>query len=838
MTKEHHQSITIQGASEHNLKNIDLALPRGKIIAVTGVSGSGKSSFAFDTLLTEANRRFFYTLSHYSRMFLNLNSRPAVRKITGLSPAIALAQYESPPSKRASIATLTDLNEMFGVLFSRFAKAYCPKHKKAAGSLSEKEATQQICNDFAKKFVAICIPIADQKKGSFNKVLNRFFEKGFLRIYCDGKIVSLSSDLNLNQERKHTIKVLIDYMDISEIASTRLINSVHTALEESSGYVECYPSDKNGILDLDQGGTYSTVAGCPECGYSWPKLDSRYFSANSLGKCKDCQGLGFFDEGLEQSDSLEPDICSNCCSTGIDQKYSAILFDSHSIQELYQLTISNLIKVLDQVDINNQAFCYLKKEILRILCSLDDLGLGYLSLHRKIASLSTGEHQRIKLAGILSKQLTGVLYILDEPSQGLHHHDLNKLHESLLRLKKSGNTLIIVDHDPSLLEQVDWIIDLGPGGGQKGGHVIAEFAPQDKSKFTKKSLTAKYLDQAIHYDKKRQLAQSNPKYIEIQDASCHNLKIDSVRFLKKSFNIVTGVSGAGKTSLVIHTLYQNILHKLNTKEKSDKWAYCQNITGIKDLDTVLLISRSPLAKTSVSMPATYLKVFTEVRNLFSSLPAAKMLGLSASDFSLRSSAGRCKECKGQGTVVLTMKFLEDAKIKCSNCQGKRFQDHILSVHYKNLSIADVLDLTIDEVCQLFKNIKKITNKLEPSQLLGLGYLKLGQTSNSLSGGEAQRLKLAPYIMQAKTESTLLIIDEPTRGLHEYDVKLLMIALKKIVEKGTTIIITEHHKELIKQADWVIDIGPHAAEYGGQLLYEGPSEGLLKCKSSLTAKYLS
>lgn len=832
-------SIIILGAEEHNLKNIDVKIPRGSITAITGVSGAGKSSLAFDTLLSEAYRKFFFTLSHYFRQFLPTKNKAKIKKITGLSPAIGLSQYETRPSPYASVATITDIGELFGILFSKYSEAFCPKHALATKPLSEDQVSEQVNTLYKNELIAICSPFVESKKGHFRKKLEDIAEKGFLKIYCDGRTLSLSPVPELDPEKKHTIKIIVDYLQVTGRSDKRLSQSLKTAAKLSEGYTEVFISNDKGKLSTKGKRNFSLKAGCPECGYSWPKLDSRYFAANSLGRCPECSGLGR-PQDEEGGNSLSK-ICSSCKGTGLSKEYLSIKVAGQNIHDIYHKTVSQNIDFVISLKARNGAEKLVLSEIKKSLKSLQKMGLGYLNIFRKVSSLSLGEHQRTRLSSVLSQDLSGIIYVLDEPSQGLHASEIEQLYKVLLELKNKGNTLVIVDHDPYLLKKSDWIIDLGPVGGKLGGQKLAEFAPSQMKDFEKVSLTAKSLlkEQTKTSNVKPKKKEDDEEFIEILEASCHNLKIDKVSFKKKAINVVSGVSGSGKTSLAIHTLYNNVAKRLDpSQSKKKSWLYCEKITNIKDFSEAHLINRMPLSKTSASLVVTYLGLFTMIRELFASSHEAKIAGLAVQDFSLRTGSGRCSECSGKGSHILEMKFLEDVELECALCSGKRYKLNVLSVRYNKKSISDVLDFSIDEACEFFHFHRKIKTVLKACQKIGLGYLKLGQASTQFSGGEAQRLKIVSTFLKAKKANKLLVLDEPTRGLHENDIVYLVDFLRELSDTGATIIVIEHHIGLIKEADWLVDLGPGAAEEGGKVLYEGEPFGLISLKkTSQTAKFL-
>lgn len=846
--------IEVRGATEHNLKGLDVAIERGAITVITGVSGSGKSSLAFDTILAEAHRRFFYTLSHYSRQFLDLSARPAVRHLSGLSPAIALAQNETQPSRRATVGSLTDVSELLGVMFARFGQQLCPKHDLPTQAQSLEAIAERLSAAAMGKTVAITAVLAQAKKGHFKAQLTACAEKGFLRALIDDELVPLSPVPVLKREEKHTIKLVIDYVKIKDGSMPRLLRSLATALAESGGVGEWYIAHEGTQIDLSSGVTFATAGGCPTCGFSWPKLDSRHFSANSLGKCQACAGFGVSAAGAEVEADAEagdddeevegfiPELspCSACQGTGLEASLRGLRLCGKTPHDVQLMTIDQLIALMAELRashlLNNPALQRVADEVTAVLGRLAAVGLSYLHLARRVRSLSSGEAQRLKLANILGGSLRGVLYVLDEPSQGLHPSELDLLWESILRLKSAGNTVLIVDHDEALMRRADWIIDLGPGGGARGGRLMAKFRPNEASSFAQQSVTARHLAEfapvvalsAASRTKPRSgskpahkqlMASEAGPAISIEGANLHNLKIDRVAFPLKALTVVAGVSGAGKTSLTIGTLFANLHHRL--VEKGRKSLFCRTITGTELISHVHLIDRKKLAKSSVSMPASYLDVFGELRDLYASLPEAQIAGLTPRDFSLSVEGGRCSECRGRGELALTMRFLADARVRCPVCKGSRYRSRVLGVKYLGYSIAEVLELTLDEVAEHFKNHKKIAQRLAPALALGLGYLKLGQPSSSLSGGEAQRLKLVPLLTKKHGVGSLVVLDEPTTGLHFEDVERLLVVLKDLVAAGATVVTIEHNADVIAAADCLIELGPGAAQLGGQLVYAGP-----------------
>lgn len=819
------QSISIRGAREHNLKNIDLDIMRGKITVITGVSGSGKSSLAFDTILAESQRRFFYTLSHYTRQFLDLGTRPAVGQITGLSPAIALSQSETQPSSRATVGTLTDTSELLGVLFARFGERLCPIHDISADGVDIDVIIDLIFKSHEGKTIGIAAPVVQKKKGVFRKQLTSFAEKGYVKALIDSEICDLDPLPELNKDLKHDISIIIDFIKVDNSKKARLKRSLETAISLGNEIGQCFVAKKNGTLTEDTLQSFSISKGCPQCGFSWPKLDSRHFSINSLGACSTCKGMGYLkldeEETLTSVDIKSMKPCSSCHGSGLKKELEAITFYKHNPRTLSLMSIDDLCHLFKKIkadkSISNPACQRILLEISDHLNRIQSIGLGYLNLSRRVKSLSGGEGQRLRLSNVISENLRGVLYILDEPSQGLSHKEIDFVWSNLESLKKSGNTIIIVDHDENFIRKADQIIDLGPEGGSQGGSIVAIFKPNEAAKYSKQSKTASYLSKT-----KEQSVQRKPKtkprhWMEIEKPSLNNLKMPSIRIPTGALTVVTGPSGSGKSSLILGTLYPNLLAQLNGQSKQS--LHCSRFKGPKSLDKLILIDRKPIAKTSVSMPATYLDIFTDLRQLFAKLPEAQIAGLTARSFSLSVDDGRCKECKGKGMLSLSMKFLSDAKVQCPECNGARYQPFVLDVQYKGHSLSDILALTIEEVLDLFSSFRKISKKLQPAVDLGLGYLILGQPSSSLSGGEAQRLKLVPYLSKQVSESSVLLLDEPTRGLHFEDVERLNTQLERIRSMGSSVIVIEHHEAVINKADWVLELGPGSGNEGGLIAKE-------------------
>lgn len=854
------KDIIVRGAREHNLKNIDLKIPRNKITVVTGVSGSGKSSLVFDTILSEAQRRFFYTLSNYSRQYLEMSAKPDILSVSGLSPAIAVSQNETAPSKLATVGTLSDISELLGVMFARFSTKYCPKHNLKTESMTTQMIAKNIFNASKNKVAMFVIPFVIEKKGHFATQLQKFYKAGFLKAFVDGKLCHLGEDLDLDKSKKHTIQIIVDAFIIKDSTSKRLMDAIKTTLEHGQGSGEL--TTVNAKREPDSSlMRFSLSSGCPKCGYSWPKLDSRYFAANSLGRCETCSGLGFFAEEDEEDSSteetfLEVEACDDCSATGIRQDREAIMIAGHTIHQIQNMELTELQafckKQLVPLAKPNPAFKVLVEQIMTRLEQICGIGLGYTILSRRVKTLSTGEFQRLRLANVFGQNLRGVLYVLDEPSQGLHPSEVEAVWEFIVGLRDKGNTVLIIDHDALMMQKADLIVDMGPGGGAEGGQLMGIFPPKQASSFKSISTTANFLNNkksnkktASRKDFAEQASNSNGEII-IHKPSRNNLTLDKAAFKIGALNVVTGVSGAGKSSLVIDTLYPNLKQvsgkktrakKASLKKMKVKPIYCQKVEGNQDVEFVHLLTRKPIAKSSISMPATYLDVMKGLREIFAKLPEAQISGLTSKAFSIYSVGGRCETCKGRGAVLLSMRFLPDARVVCETCEGQRFTEPVLAVQYNGHSINQILNLTILEVFELFKNHSAIRKKLQPAIDLGLGYLKFGQPTSSLSGGESQRLKLSPFLTKTHGSETVIVIEEPTTGLHFQDVQNLLFVLKKIVSQGTTVILIEHNDQVIMAADRVLDIGPGAASDGGELVYQGAVSDFVKSKKSKTASYL-
>ncbi len=933
-------SIIIKGAKEHNLKNINIEIPKDKLVVITGLSGSGKSSLAFDTLYAEGQRRYVESLSSYARQFLGLMEKPEVESIEGLSPAISIDQKTTSKNPRSTVGTVTEIYDYIRLLYARIGVPYCPN----CGKKIEKQTLDQIVDSVLAleegTKIQVLAPVIRGKKGEYTKLFEDLQKSGFVRVRVDGTIYDLTDDIELARTKKHDIDVIVDRLVIKEDIRNRLAESVETALKYANNLVTIALASGQEIL-------YSSNYACPDCGISFEELSPRMFSFNNpQGACPECTGIGYLmkmDEDLiipDKSKTLYDGVKAFGSSTmkkgdtmakmyfesigkhyGVDiknkpikklpreflekilygtgdekidfeytsvagtrkftQAFEGVLptldrryreTKSPGMRTFYELYMSNSpchtcngarlkkevlsIKVGDK-NINeitdmpiNKIKEYLSslklskkeqmiadmifKELEQRLQFMMDVGLEYLTLSRSAGTLSGGEAQRIRLATQIGSGLSGVLYILDEPSIGLHQRDNDKLIQTLKKLRDLGNTLIVVEHDEDTMYAADQIIDIGPEAGVHGGNVMAQ-GTAEEIKDVENSITGQYLSgrRKIAVPKKRR--KSNGRSLEIVNATQNNLKNVNLKIPLGVFNCVTGVSGSGKSTLVNEVLYKYLAREINgSNEKPGK---CDKIKGIENIDKVINIDQSPIGRSPRSNPATYTGVFDIIRDVFSETNEAKMRGYQKGRFSFNVSGGRCEACQGDGMVKIEMNFLPDIYVPCEVCNGKRYNRETLEVKYKGKSIADVLDMTVEEALEFFSNIPRIKTKIQTLEDVGLGYIKLGQPSTTLSGGEAQRVKLATELSKKATGKTLYILDEPTTGLHIADVHKLVDILQRLVDTGNTILVIEHNLDLIKTADHIIDLGPEGGEKGGEIIGIGTPEQIVKNDRSYTGKFL-
>ena len=931
--------IIIKGAKVHNLKNIDLEIPRDKLVVVTGLSGSGKSSLAFDTLYAEGQRRYVESLSSYARQFLGLMEKPDVESIDGLSPAISIDQKTTSKNPRSTVGTVTEIYDYIRLLYARIGTPHCPK----CGKKIEKQSIDQIIDTIMQleegTKIQILAPVIRGRKGEYRKLLEDFQKEGFVRAKIDGETYELSDDFDIDRKKKHTIELIVDRLVVKEDIRGRLTESVEIALKHANNLVSIDVVGKDPLL-------FSQNYACPDCNISFEELTPRMFSFNNpFGACPSCLGIGYvmkMDEDLiipdknktlydgvkafgastmKKGDTMakmyfesiankygvnikqpikklpraflekilygtgdeEIDFeytsaagtrkftspfegvlptlnrrysetksqgmrdfyemymssshCDTCNGARLKEESLAVRVGSKNINELTDMPINKIKEFLNKLKLNKtQAMIaeLILKEIDQRLQFLIDVGLEYLTLSRTAGSLSGGEAQRIRLATQIGSGLTGVLYILDEPSIGLHQRDNEKLIATLKKLRDLGNTLIVVEHDEDTMYATDQIIDIGPEAGVHGGNVIAQ-GTADEIKLIPESITGQYLSgkKKIEVPKKRR--KSNGKSIQIIKASENNLKDINVKIPLGQFICVTGVSGSGKSTLINEILYKTIARDLNgSNEKPGK---CKEIKGIENIDKIINIDQSPIGRTPRSNPATYTGVFDSIRELFAGTNDAKLRGYDKGRFSFNVAGGRCENCNGDGLLKIEMHFLPDIYVPCEVCKGKRYNHETLQVKYKGKTISDVLEMTVEEALTFFENLPKIKNKIQTLYDVGLGYIKLGQPSTTLSGGEAQRVKLATELSKKATGKTLYILDEPTTGLHIADVHKLVEILQRLVDTGNSIVVIEHNLDLIKTSDHIIDLGPEGGEAGGTIVATGTPEQICKVDGSYTGKFL-
>ena len=934
--------IIIKGAKEHNLKNINLEIPRDKLVVITGLSGSGKSSLAFDTLYAEGQRRYVESLSSYARQFLGLMEKPDVESIEGLSPAISIDQKTTSKNPRSTVGTVTEIYDYIRLLYARVGVPYCPN----CGKKIEKQSIDQIVDNVMKldegTRIQVLAPVVRSRKGEYTKLFEDLQKDGFARVRVDGDIYELTDmeNIKLDKNKKHEIEIVVDRLVIKPEITARLTESIEVALKHADNLV---------LIDVvgDKTILYSCNYACPDCGFSFPELTPRMFSFNNpYGACPKCSGIGYLmkmDEDLiipdknktlydgvkafgsstmKKGDTMarmyfesvgkhygvdiknkkikdlprdfldkilygtgdeEIDFeyasyagvrrftapfegviptlerrhnetksqgmrdfyemymsnmhCDECNGARLKKEILCIKIGGKNINELTDMSIRHIqefLRNLELTDSQKMIAEMILKEVDARLQFLIDVGLEYLTLSRSAGTLSGGEAQRIRLATQIGSGLTGVLYILDEPSIGLHQRDNDKLIATLKKLRDLGNTLIVVEHDEDTMYAADQIIDIGPGAGVHGGSVMAQ-GTAEEIKQVKGSITGDYLSgrKQIHVPSKRR--KGNKKCIEVVGATENNLKNISVKFPLGVFTCVTGVSGSGKSTLVNEVLYKNIAQQLNGA--SEKPGKCKQIKGLDNIDKIINIDQSPIGRTPRSNPATYTGAFDLIRDIFAGTNEAKMRGYEKGRFSFNVSGGRCESCNGDGVHKIEMHFLPDVYVPCEVCKGKRYNRETLEVKYKGKNIADVLDMTVEEALEFFENIPKIKQKIQTLYDVGLGYIKLGQPSTTLSGGEAQRVKLATELSKRATGKTLYILDEPTTGLHIADVHRLVDILQRLVDTGNSIIVIEHNLDLIKTADHIIDLGPEGGDAGGEVVAVGTPEQICRNEKSYTGKFL-
>ncbi len=855
------ENIVIKGAREHNLKNIDLVLPRNKMIVLTGVSGSGKSSLAFDTIFAEGQRRYVESLSAYARQFLGQMQKPDVDEIEGLSPAIAIDQKAHSSNPRSTVATITEIYDYLRVLYARVGRPHCVMCKKEIRKLTPEEIvdaavertksihSEQVAENKAisgkesllkKKKVhydhlKVLAPIVRGRKGEYLQMLNDLYTSGFAEVRIDGKWKNLRERISLSRYGTHTIELLVDRVPLgwplenNKGFRSQLAEAVETALDRANGVVTFVYSDGSEHV-------MSSAYACPDDGFSFPEVEPRLFSFNSpYGACPTCHGLG-----TESIWSEKP--CVDCNGARLRKEALHVwLGGKKSILDITSLSIdeaSEFFKGLTLNETEKEISVSVLKEITSRLQFMLDVGLNYLTLSRKAGTLSGGEAQRIRLASQIGSKLVGALYVLDEPTIGLHQRDNAKLLETLTHLRDLGNTIVVVEHDEDTIFTADHLVDFGPLAGKHGGRIVAQGSMPDvlvKGPHNKESLTVQYLNGDLKIAVPRNRRTKNKGAIRIKGASENNLKNVDVEIPLGKFVCLTGVSGSGKSTLMEDVLWKSLSNKLNgTQYKAGKH---KQILGLEHLDKVIVIDQSPIGRTPRSNPATYTGSWTHIRELFASTAEARMRGYQIGRFSFNRPGGRCENCEGNGTIAIEMHFLPTVYVQCDVCKGRRFDRETLEVQYKDKSIHDILKMTVEEAVEFFRDIPWIYDKLKLLKEVGLTYLELGQSATSLSGGEAQRVKLASELSKRQTGRTIYLLDEPTTGLHFADIDKLLEVLHRLVNYGNTVLVIEHNLDVIKTADHVIDLGPEGGDRGGEIVAQGTPEDIARSAKSLTGKYL-
>ncbi|HEX6551637.1 MAG TPA: excinuclease ABC subunit UvrA [Ktedonobacteraceae bacterium] len=883
--------ISIRGARAHNLKNIDVTLPRDKLVVITGLSGSGKSSLAFDTIFAEGQRRYMESLSTYARQFLDRMEKPDVDSIDGLSPALAIDQKGTIQNPRSTVGTVTEIYDYLRLLYARIGHPHCPKCGREISQQTVQQIVDAVLNLPEGSRIMLLAPLVKERQGAHEHLFDEMRRSGFVRVRVDGKIYDLSDEIELDKQKKHTIEVVVDRLvipkgqqqEIDPSFRQRVTDSLETALKLGSGIVQVAIIGGDEIL-------FSEQLACVSCGISLPEIAPHTFSFNSPhGACPTCAGLGALQtadpelvkmhaersvgEGViaPQNEEIESSIstrtCPDCHGTRLKPEALAVTLGGRTIAQVTQLSIvlaqqffqklasdtgarssqANMRQLTDIGKVKHEPVVevmltererliarQLLKEIQARLQFLLDVGLDYLTLDRAAASLSGGEAQRIHLATQIGSGLTGVLYVLDEPSIGLHQHDNARLIKTLSRLRDLGNTVLVVEHDEETMRASDHIVDIGPGAGERGGQVVAEGTYKEIMANTH-SLTGDYLARRKRIPLPEKRREGNGRSLIIKGAREHNLKNVTVEIPLGKFVVVTGVSGSGKSTLITDILYRKLARTFYRAH--EKPGAHDSIEGLEYLDKVIGIDQSPIGRTPRSNPATYSDAFTGIRELFARVPEARIRGYRPGRFSLNVKGGRCEACQGEGIVKIEMNFLPDVYVPCEVCQGKRYNREALEIHYKGKNIAEVLDMTVEEAMRFFAKVPAVFNKLKALYDVGLGYIHLGQPATTLSGGEAQRVKLARELARQATGRTMYILDEPTAGLHFADIERLLQVLQRLADAGNSIVVIEHNMEVVKSADWIIDLGPEAGDAGGQVIALGTPEDVAENEQSLTGYYL-
>ncbi|MEO5357613.1 MAG: excinuclease ABC subunit UvrA [Nitrospirae bacterium YQR-1] len=822
--------ITIRGAREHNLKNLNLDLPRNTFMVITGPSGSGKSSLAIDTIFAEGQRRYVESLSIYARQFLSEMQKPDIDFIEGLCPSIAIEQKTITRSPRSTVGTLTEIYDYLRVLYTRIGKPYCPGCSQPIISQDSELILNKITSLPTGTKLQVLSPIAKQRKGMYEKELTSMRREGFVRARIDGEMVDLTEDIKLNKYKRHTIEIVVDRLMVKSGIERKLKEAVNTALRFSSVAVI-------NLLDENKDMVFSKSRVCQDCGISIPELNHMFFSFNSqLGACPACKGIGY--ENMAEHDTLNDFLtpCAGCSGMRLNEVALSIKIGQLNIGQLSALAMSDISAFLQNLPLTERETFIadrILKEILGRLEFIERVGLSYLALNRLVWTLSGGEAQRIRLATQLGAKLSGVLYILDEPSIGLHPRDCAKLIESLQSIRDGGNTVIVVEHDEETILASDIVVDMGPGAGRVGGYVVSQGSPAEIMN-NENSLTGAYLSKKLSISV-AQHRRPATGFIKITGARQNNLKSVDVDIPLGVFLCVTGVSGSGKSSLILDTIYPALVNA-NYEAKLKEGKY-DAISGVNEVNRVIYVDQSPIGKTPRSNPSTYMGMFTHIRELFAALLDSRTKGYKHSRFSFNLKGGRCEACKGAGIKKYEMHFLPDAYVLCDMCGGKRFNRETLHIKYKGKSITDVLRLTVSEAREFFLPIVAISEKLTLLEEVGLGYIELGQSANTLSGGEAQRLRLCRELSKKATGRTIYILDEPTTGLHFVDVDRLLKILHRLAGMGNTVVVIEHNLDVIWAADYVIDLGPEGGNMGGQIIAKGTPEEISLNNNSYTGLFL-
>ncbi|MFH1224074.1 MAG: excinuclease ABC subunit UvrA [Pseudomonadota bacterium] len=821
------RDIVVTNAREHNLKNINITIPRRSLTVITGISGSGKSSLAFDTIYAEGNRRYVESLSTYARQFIDVIRKPDVENIEGLSPVLAINQRTITHNPRSTVGTMTDVYDYLRLLYAKIGVPYCYQ----CGKPIQPKTVDEIVKDYTSldegAKLLIFSPIVRGKKGEYSSLLQKLRAEGFSKAFIDGKLHSLEENIKLDKNKIHEIDLLVDKIVINKNVANRLSESISLAIRLSGGFLKTKIDNNEAVIISDK-------HSCVDCGISYPEIEPRTFSFNSpYGACPTCNGIGTVEK--KSGDEV---ICPECNGSRLKKESLSIKINERPINELSTMSIGSLNEYLknSSVEGNKKVIAdKIIKEILERLNFIIDVGLGYLTLNRTGYSLSGGEAQRVRLATQLGSGLTGVLYVLDEPSIGLHPHDNQKLINSLLKLKEKGNTIIIVEHDEDTIRSADHLIDLGPGAGVYGGKVVAE-GDINSVIANQKSLTGLYLSSKLKIAIPIERKKDSGRFLTISDVKTNNLKNISVSFPVGLMISVTGVSGSGKSSLIEDSLVPALYSLFdidNPETVQDKY----KINGIEHIDRVINIDQAPIGQTPRSNPATYTDIFLHIRNLFAQLPDSKARGYGSGRFSFNVHGGRCDVCQGAGLIKIEMKFMPDVFVTCDTCKGAKFNGDTLEIKYKGKNISEILNMTVEEGMLFFKNISYIHHKLKTLHDVGLGYIKLGQSSVTLSGGEAQRIKLSKELVKRTNGKNLYILDEPTTGLHFDDVKKLIAVLHRLRDQGNTIVVIEHNMEVIKTSDYVIDLGPEGGEAGGYVVATGTPEQVAANPLSKTGECL-